>query len=157
MLGWQFLIIVYNVLDCSLLSYPDYFPLILMFQVLIVGGSFGLREFAQIRYDIQKVRGKVSRILLLVKYKIQEYQPIFKGKDKLIIDSVFTSQTQIAKILKFSSHTNLQDSNHFPVLSIVSFLPIFKAQENSMLTTKPIHSFNQSVNLHPILCPKDRL
>ncbi|KAM3853025.1 cytochrome c oxidase assembly protein COX16 homolog, mitochondrial-like isoform 2-T2 [Vipera latastei] len=29
-------------------------------MVLIVGGSFGLREFAQIRYDIQKVRGKMD-------------------------------------------------------------------------------------------------
>uniref|UniRef100_A0A8C5RVB7 Cytochrome c oxidase assembly protein COX16 homolog, mitochondrial n=1 Tax=Laticauda laticaudata TaxID=8630 RepID=A0A8C5RVB7_LATLA len=29
-------------------------------SVLIVGGSFGLREFAQVRYDIQKIRGKMD-------------------------------------------------------------------------------------------------
>ncbi|XP_032083948.1 cytochrome c oxidase assembly protein COX16 homolog, mitochondrial isoform X2 [Thamnophis elegans] len=29
-------------------------------MILIVGGSFGLREFAQIRYDIQKIRGKMD-------------------------------------------------------------------------------------------------
>ncbi|KAM6464078.1 cytochrome c oxidase assembly protein COX16 homolog, mitochondrial isoform X2 [Python bivittatus] len=33
-------------------------------MVLIVGGSFGLREFAQIRYDIQKVRGKMDPELI---------------------------------------------------------------------------------------------
>ncbi|KAM6464077.1 cytochrome c oxidase assembly protein COX16 homolog, mitochondrial isoform 1-T1 [Liasis olivaceus] len=33
-------------------------------SVLIVGGSFGLREFAQIRYDIQKVRGKMDPELI---------------------------------------------------------------------------------------------
>lgn len=29
------------------------------FQLLIVGGSFGLREFTQIRYDAQKIRKRV--------------------------------------------------------------------------------------------------
>lgn len=29
------------------------------FQLYLVGGSFGLREFAQIRYDVHKLHGKV--------------------------------------------------------------------------------------------------
>lgn len=32
----------------------------LFFQLLVVGGSFGLREFTQIRYDAQKIRKKVK-------------------------------------------------------------------------------------------------
>ncbi|XP_078502103.1 cytochrome c oxidase assembly protein COX16 homolog, mitochondrial [Lissotriton helveticus] len=31
--------------------------------LLIVGGSFGLREFTQIRYDAQKLRGKLDPAL----------------------------------------------------------------------------------------------
>ncbi|XP_010217398.1 PREDICTED: cytochrome c oxidase assembly protein COX16 homolog, mitochondrial-like [Tinamus guttatus] len=29
-------------------------------KLYLVGGSFGLREFAQIRYDVQKLHGKVD-------------------------------------------------------------------------------------------------
>ncbi|KAI1895251.1 hypothetical protein AGOR_G00104380 [Albula goreensis] len=31
--------------------------------VLVIGGSFGLREFAQIRYDVQKIRKKLDPAL----------------------------------------------------------------------------------------------
>uniref|UniRef100_A0A8C3MY79 Cytochrome c oxidase assembly protein COX16 homolog, mitochondrial n=1 Tax=Geospiza parvula TaxID=87175 RepID=A0A8C3MY79_GEOPR len=33
------------------------------FQIYLVGGSFGLREFAQIRYDVHKRHGKVDPAL----------------------------------------------------------------------------------------------
>lgn len=33
----------------------------MFFQLLVVGGSFGLREFTQIRYDAQKIRKKVIK------------------------------------------------------------------------------------------------
>uniref|UniRef100_A0A6Q2X990 Cytochrome c oxidase assembly protein COX16 homolog, mitochondrial n=1 Tax=Esox lucius TaxID=8010 RepID=A0A6Q2X990_ESOLU len=32
-------------------------------ELLIVGGSFGLREFTQIRYDVQKIRKKLDPAL----------------------------------------------------------------------------------------------
>ncbi|XP_040925105.1 cytochrome c oxidase assembly protein COX16 homolog, mitochondrial isoform X2 [Betta splendens] len=32
----------------------------MLFQLLIVGGSFGLREFTQIRYDAQKLNRKLD-------------------------------------------------------------------------------------------------
>ncbi|XP_061824999.1 cytochrome c oxidase assembly protein COX16 homolog, mitochondrial isoform X2 [Nerophis lumbriciformis] len=31
-----------------------------LFQLLVVGGSFGLREFTQIRYDAQKIKRKLD-------------------------------------------------------------------------------------------------
>nr|XP_009688170.1 PREDICTED: cytochrome c oxidase assembly protein COX16 homolog, mitochondrial [Struthio camelus australis] len=39
------------------------------FQLYLVGGSFGLREFAQIRYDVHKLHGKVDPAL---KEKLKE-------------------------------------------------------------------------------------
>lgn len=36
-----------------------------LFQLLIVGGSFGLKEFTQIRYDAQRIRRKVCCKLIL--------------------------------------------------------------------------------------------
>lgn len=34
-----------------------------VFQLYLVGGSFGLREFAQIRYDVHKLHGKVVEMV----------------------------------------------------------------------------------------------
>ncbi|XP_064000140.1 cytochrome c oxidase assembly protein COX16 homolog, mitochondrial isoform X1 [Pogoniulus pusillus] len=35
----------------------------LCWQLYLIGGSFGLREFAQIRYDVHKLHGKVDPAL----------------------------------------------------------------------------------------------
>ncbi|XP_069771393.1 cytochrome c oxidase assembly protein COX16 homolog, mitochondrial isoform X1 [Narcine bancroftii] len=48
--------------------------------LLIVGGSFGLREFAQVRYDVQKVKRKMDPAL--------EAQ-IKKNKNKITLDSEY--------------------------------------------------------------------
>lgn len=32
-------------------------------KLLVVGGSFGLREFTQIRYDAQKIMKKVKQLI----------------------------------------------------------------------------------------------
>lgn len=34
-----------------------------VFQLYLVGGSFGLREFAQIRYDVHKLHGTVLEMV----------------------------------------------------------------------------------------------
>lgn len=44
-----------------------------LFQLLVVGGSFGLREFTQIRYDSQKIRRKVCRKLIKFYIFIEGY------------------------------------------------------------------------------------
>ncbi|KAK2533249.1 cytochrome c oxidase assembly protein COX16-like protein [Columba livia] len=36
-------------------------------QLYLVGGSFGLREFAQIRYDVHKLHGKAGQVGLSIK------------------------------------------------------------------------------------------
>ncbi len=36
------------------------------FQLLVIGGSFGLKEFTQIRYDAQRIRKKVCCKLTLI-------------------------------------------------------------------------------------------
>ncbi|XP_078262388.1 cytochrome c oxidase assembly protein COX16 homolog, mitochondrial [Rhinoraja longicauda] len=48
--------------------------------LLIVGGSFGLREFAQVRYDVQKVKRKMDPAL--------EAQ-LKKNKNKITIESEY--------------------------------------------------------------------
>uniref|UniRef100_A0A8D0G507 Cytochrome c oxidase assembly protein COX16 homolog, mitochondrial n=1 Tax=Sphenodon punctatus TaxID=8508 RepID=A0A8D0G507_SPHPU len=54
---------VFSIVLCLFSDYhPDLFSFCLKFQILIVGGSFGLREFSQIRYDAAK-RGKLSPVL----------------------------------------------------------------------------------------------
>ncbi|KAM7020423.1 cytochrome c oxidase assembly protein COX16 homolog, mitochondrial isoform 2-T2 [Passerculus sandwichensis] len=40
-------------------------------QLYLIGGSFGLREFAQIRYDVHKLHGKVDPAL---KEKLKQNQ-----------------------------------------------------------------------------------
>ncbi|XP_072350967.1 cytochrome c oxidase assembly protein COX16 homolog, mitochondrial [Scyliorhinus torazame] len=49
-------------------------------KLLIAGGSFGLREFAQVRYDVQKVKRKIDPVL--------EAQ-LNKNKNKTSIDSEY--------------------------------------------------------------------
>ncbi|XP_032882726.1 cytochrome c oxidase assembly protein COX16 homolog, mitochondrial [Amblyraja radiata] len=49
--------------------------------LLIVGGSFGLREFAQVRYDVQKVKRKMDPAL--------EAQLKKKNKDKITLESEY--------------------------------------------------------------------
>ncbi|XP_067847082.1 cytochrome c oxidase assembly protein COX16 homolog, mitochondrial [Heptranchias perlo] len=48
--------------------------------LLIVGGSFGLREFTQVRYDVQKVKRKIDPGL--------EAQ-LSKNKDKITVESEY--------------------------------------------------------------------
>uniref|UniRef100_UPI00398E4579 cytochrome c oxidase assembly protein COX16 homolog, mitochondrial isoform X2 n=1 Tax=Pristiophorus japonicus TaxID=55135 RepID=UPI00398E4579 len=48
--------------------------------LLIVGGSFGLREFTQVRYDVQKVKRKIDPAL--------EAQ-LSKNKDKITVESEY--------------------------------------------------------------------
>ncbi|XP_062927183.1 cytochrome c oxidase assembly protein COX16 homolog, mitochondrial isoform X2 [Mobula hypostoma] len=48
--------------------------------LLIVGGSFGLREFTQVRYDVQKVKRKLDPAL--------EAQ-LKKNKDKVTLESEY--------------------------------------------------------------------
>lgn len=45
-------------------NFPVFFNIkviLMLFQLLVVGGSFGLREFTQIRYDSQKIKRKVCK------------------------------------------------------------------------------------------------
>ncbi|XP_038640579.1 cytochrome c oxidase assembly protein COX16 homolog, mitochondrial isoform X1 [Scyliorhinus canicula] len=49
-------------------------------ELLIAGGSFGLREFAQVRYDVQKVKRKIDPAL---------QAQLNKNKNKTTIDSEY--------------------------------------------------------------------
>ncbi|XP_048393050.1 cytochrome c oxidase assembly protein COX16 homolog, mitochondrial [Stegostoma tigrinum] len=57
------------------------FPMLL----LIIGGSFGLREFAQVRYDVQKVKRKIDPAL--------EAQ-LNKNKNKVSVESEYEKLQQ---------------------------------------------------------------
>ncbi|XP_048456407.1 uncharacterized protein LOC125483781 [Rhincodon typus] len=54
-------------------------------QLLIIGGSFGLREFAQVRYDVQKVKRKIDPAL--------EAQ-LNKNKNKVSVESEYEKLQQ---------------------------------------------------------------
>ncbi|XP_067894476.1 LOW QUALITY PROTEIN: cytochrome c oxidase assembly protein COX16 homolog, mitochondrial [Heterodontus francisci] len=64
----------------SLLSRSKTLKYGLPMLLLIVGGSFGLREFAQVRYDVQKVKRKIDPAL--------ESQ-LSKNKNKITMESEY--------------------------------------------------------------------
>ncbi|XP_051878717.1 cytochrome c oxidase assembly protein COX16 homolog, mitochondrial isoform X1 [Pristis pectinata] len=69
--------------------------------LLIIGGSFGLREFAQVRYDVQKVKRKVTQLINTVLWEgdhigNQSYlmdpaleAQLKKNKDKITLESEY--------------------------------------------------------------------
>lgn len=72
---------VYFSSQCSGYSFASIlviFFLFFIFQLLIIGGSFGLREFAQIRYDAQKLHSKVSWIILPCTWRTQASRELDK-------------------------------------------------------------------------------
>ncbi|GCC32368.1 hypothetical protein chiPu_0010829 [Chiloscyllium punctatum] len=54
-------------------------------KLLITGGSFGLREFTQVRYDVQKVKRKIDPAL--------EAQ-LNKNKNKISVESEYEKLQQ---------------------------------------------------------------
>ncbi|XP_031409429.1 cytochrome c oxidase assembly protein COX16 homolog, mitochondrial isoform X2 [Meleagris gallopavo] len=63
-----------------------------VFQLYIVGGSFGLREFAQIRYDVHKLHGKVDPAL---KEKLKQNNVTLESEYKKLEKSDFDNWENI--------------------------------------------------------------